>query len=195
MLWRQGARGHGVELFGEEFLQRSQGRLKRFRVCSAEALNEPRFVQRLDLIQQNEASAAFKHDRNSIWRMFARAGHRCDDNGSHIIVHFVRGNHDARPRLSQLAPDRRIESCQPDVAPRYHSTSESASLANSGQTKASSPAAAIALLATAQPSRTLRSGFRSTIAPCSISISTSFVSPNCASNALGRITPRELPIR
>src|SRR6478672_1898056 len=104
-------------------------------------------------------------------RWVALGGHRRNDDGTQMIVHFAGGHQDARTHFPDLAPDGRIEVNKPNLPAPYQACSESASLPNSPITSASSPASAIFLAASAQPLRTRLAGLRNTRAAPSIVIS------------------------
>src|SRR5580700_6846051 len=123
-------------------------------------------------------------------------GHRRDDHGMQMIVHFGRGHHDTRTRLPDFAPYGGIEIHEPNLPTHHQVSSASAALPNSPITSASSPASAIFLAASAQPVRTGLAGLRNTSAPPSMVISApaSALSPSCVRTGLGMTTPCELPI-
>ena len=114
-----------------------------------------------------------------------------------MIVDFGRGHDDARACPPDFAPERGIKICEPNLATRHQTNSESSALPNSPITSSSSPACAIILAASAQPLRTGLAGLRSTRAPSSIVISTPAVAsrPSWASTGFGITTPWEFPIR
>ena len=75
-------------------------------------------------------------------------------------MHFGGRHHDAGARLSDFAPDCRIEIHELNFAARYQTSSASGSLLNSPITSLSSPVAAISFAASAQPSRADLAGLR-----------------------------------
>jgi hypothetical protein len=68
------------------------------------------------LIERYESRATLE---TASWPPGVRApagGHRCHDDGPQVLVQFVRGHDDARPRLLDFAAQSRIESNKEDVA-------------------------------------------------------------------------------
>jgi hypothetical protein len=160
---------------------------KRFQVVYQASL-----VDRSYLVELNETALACMRQRNAKRRCSAFRGHRCDDNGAKVIVHFGRRNDHAGSRLLDLAPQCGIEGDKPNFAADHQSWSASASLPNSPITNASSPCSASRSAASAQPGRADRAGLRSTTASPSTVISASISKPACAKNGFGMTTPCEL---
>src|SRR5712691_2878757 len=123
----------------------------------------------------------------------ALGGHRRNDEGTQMIVHFPGGHHDARTHLPDFAPDGGIKIYQPNLSTPHQASSVSAALPNSPITSASSPASAIFLAASAQPLRAALAGLRNTKEPRSMVISApaSPFRPSCVRNGLGITTPCE----
>jgi len=152
------------------------------------ALDHTRLIDRTNLIEQHEALGPLVPLNVSGTRKPAPSAprrHGRDENRAQMRVHPLRRDDDARPRIRYLAADRRIERRKPDLAAHHQTRPESPSFPNSGQTSASSPAAAMRLLSCAHPARLVAADFRNTIAPRSTDISTSFVSPTWPSNGSG----------
>jgi hypothetical protein len=184
----------------ESWLERSAQGVKRDREGSrrngAEPPDETAFVENANLIAKDQTVLTPEPDRDPIGRRATARRHRSDQNGSQIVMHLWRRNDQARPRLLNFATDRGIKAGQPDIASSHHDQSASASVANSGQTRASSSVAANCFEASAQPAlgwvctgvitRLPASTRKSTVSPCRAPISLSRV--------LGMMTPDELPI-
>ena len=107
------------------------------------SLDQARSIESSNLIQKNQTLLALEGERDAEARRPRSCRHGCHDDCTKVRVHFVRRNHDAGPRLLHLAAHRRVELGQPDVTRLHHQTSSSSpSLANSGQTRTSSPCSA-----------------------------------------------------
>ena len=93
--------------------------------------------------------------------------------------------------------DSRMQINEPDIASRHshHESTASSALAYSGITSASSPASAMALLASAHPDRFGLAGKRRTIAPSTTETSASVSRPSCARIDVGMMMPFEFPMR
>jgi len=147
----------------------------------------PRLVQHSDLVEQVQALSSLKRDGNVKPCPTGSGGYRGDDVGAQMAMHVTRGNDHARACFLDLAADLRVQKNQLHIASAdrdvaAHQTSAlSASLPNSGQTSASPPAAAMAWLSCAQPSRALRLTERISITPLMTCKSATTSNPNCSS--------------
>src|SRR5579863_380563 len=184
-------------------------------MCEAVLLAEPgsphqpfykaTLVYGADLIEKDPSTLFCVLHRKSKRRRVTAGRHRSNDRRPQIIVDLWRRDYDAGTRLLNLTAHGGIKTHQPYVTAldgsllrdrrAYHVHSRSASFANSGKTSASSPSAAIFLLASAHPARVGADGFRKTRVFPSTCISTSSDSPTCFSTGFGIRIPRELPKR
>jgi hypothetical protein len=183
--------------FREYLLQRPQrGGERLCRDCS-QFLRQPGLVHGANLIEQDQTLPATMSDADPKRRLATRRSDGCDQYGAQMIVHFGRGHYHTRARLPDFTPDGRIKIHEPNLSTRHQTNSESSALPNSPITSSSSPAPAILLAASAQPTRGGFAGLRNTSALSSIVISApaSLSRPSCASTGLGMTTPWELPIR
>ena len=71
--------------------------------------DKPGPVQSANLIERDLPALALEHAIDARGKLFVAAGHRRDDNGPNDPMHFIGRNDQARPRLTHLRPDRRIE--------------------------------------------------------------------------------------
>lgn len=122
------------------------------RHCTPEPLDETLSIERANRVEQNQTALAFERDRHAKRRGPAPTRHRSDDDGAKVVGELWRRDDDAGSGFPNLAPDRGVESGKPNVAAfgwqrSYHRRLSSSSFSNSDHTRAPSPAAAMARLA------------------------------------------------
>lgn len=82
----------------------------------AKPLDQALDIDRPKLVEGNEATAAAEAASRAPRIRAPASRHRRDDQGAEVLVQFVRGHDRARPRLLDLAVQRRIESNEVDLS-------------------------------------------------------------------------------
>ena len=98
---------------GPQGLQRqAQGRSAQ----RSQAFDQAHAVERAQLIQNDQALLALECERDSKGRRPRAGGHGRDDHSAQMRVHLDGRDDHAGASLADLAAQRRVELCQPDVA-------------------------------------------------------------------------------
>jgi hypothetical protein len=143
-------------ILAEELLKRSQRCGDRLAIYRAQPSYQSPSVNRPNLFEQDKTKFAREVYGHAISRRPAPGRQRGNNDKIEIVVNFRRRNDHARTGFAQLPAFRGIKTREPNIPASYHVQSLSPSFPNSGQTKPPSPAAARALLSSAQPSRNFR---------------------------------------
>jgi len=190
-----------LDLFSEHLLQDSQDRRRRGGRQTAKTLHQPLAVHRAKLIQYDEARLALKPTPDTPRVRVPSGCQGCHDDRLKMQVQFVRGHHEARSRLANLAARGGIQEDQMNIAPqrgracyRHCHSFRSNFVAVGASSSSSSPRARWTLAASPQPARGPRAA-RTTKRPRSACSSTSSGSRACSSSPFGTRMPRELPMR
>jgi hypothetical protein len=95
--------------WGEHRLQGLQRCGQRHRAQGAHSLDQTRAIERSNLVQQYQALLALESERYPKARRSRSGCHGRHNDSAQVRVHVVGRNHDARPGLLNLAPNRRVK--------------------------------------------------------------------------------------
>jgi hypothetical protein len=108
-------------LFIERLPQRGKGKAKGLAGDDAKPAHQSLLIERPELIQKDQAMLTPEHHRDAKGRWATPGGHRGNRDRAEMIVHLGRRHDQTRPGLLDLAAERWVERCQPDLAAAYGS--------------------------------------------------------------------------
>ena len=121
-------RGPAIGSWRKHGLQSLLRRGKRGRAQGTQSLDQPRTIERVYLVEHDQALLTLESERNSKARGPRPGGHWRHDHRAQVRVHFVGRDHDAGSGLLDLTALRRVELGQPDLAGLHHQPSKSSPL-------------------------------------------------------------------
>lgn len=99
-------RREGIILFGEHFGEKHEHGFLRRCIDLSESFNKPCFINRSDLVENDLSVFALKAAWDAGGIGIALRGHRRNDHGGDMLIHFIGGYDEAGPHFLDLPANR-----------------------------------------------------------------------------------------